>query len=119
MAKILLVDDEESVLKALHKRLSKMGHDVAPARDGVEALEIFHSADFDLLITDFRMPRMDGIELMKRVREKHEALPVILITGTSTDDPTNFLKHGAQAYLLKPISKGDLEAVLQQVLSNV
>jgi CheY-like chemotaxis protein len=118
MAKILLVDDEESILKALGKRLRKMGHEVVTARDGLEAWEIFAPDQFDLLITDFRMPRMDGLELLKRVKARAESFPVVVITGTASHNPEIFIEHGAQTCLLKPISKADLATGLQEVLSD-
>jgi CheY-like chemotaxis protein len=116
MAKILIVDDEESIVKALDKRLTRMGHDVVTARDGMEAWERFDPEDFDLLITDFRMPRMDGLELLKRVKNLAGSFPVIVITGTASHNPEIFLEHGAQHCLLKPVSKTDLVATLQKVL---
>jgi CheY-like chemotaxis protein len=118
MARILVVDDEESIRRALEKRLRKLGHDVAIAPDGVEALEAFRRTPFDLVISDFRMPRMDGLDLMRKLREWAPTLPVIMITGTSTDTPEMFLDQGAQAYLLKPVSKEDLEATLNRVLAG-
>jgi CheY-like chemotaxis protein len=117
MSRILVTDDEETIRKALEKRLRKSGHDVATAQDGMEALELLRSHSFDLLITDYKMPRMDGLELLKQVRDVAPALPVLMITGTSTENPEIFLEQGAQAYLLKPIAKEDLEATLHRILS--
>lgn len=116
MARILLVEDEESIRKALDKRLRKLGHEVVTAHDGVEALELFSPHAFDLLITDYRMPRMDGLELMGRVRSLAATLPVLVITGTSTENPEIFVERGAQACLLKPISKEDLETTVNRLL---
>jgi CheY-like chemotaxis protein len=117
MARILVVEDEESIRRALDKRLRKLGHEVVTAQDGVEGLQVLGSQAFDLLITDFRMPRMDGLELLRNVKERPEKLPVIMITGTSTENPEVFIERGAQAYLLKPIAREDLEATLTRVLS--
>jgi len=117
MARILLVEDEESIRKALDKRLRKLGHEVVTAQDGVEALEHFRPGAFHLLITDYRMPRMDGLELMERLRDRAATLPVLVITGTSTQNPEIFLEKGAQAWLLKPISKEDLETTVNRLLS--
>ncbi len=117
MARILLVEDEESIRKALEKRLRKLGHEVVTAQDGLEALELFRPNAFHLLITDYRMPRMDGLELMGRLRAQDAALPVLVITGTSTQNPEIFVEKGAQAWLLKPISKEDLETTVNRLLS--
>jgi CheY-like chemotaxis protein len=119
MPRILVTDDEESIRKALEKRLRKSGHEVATAQDGMEALELLGSQSFDLLITDYKMPRMDGLELLAHVKSVKPALPVLMITGTSTENPEVFLEQGAQAYLLKPIAREDLEATLQRILSFV
>ncbi len=116
MARILLVDDDESVRNALEKRLRKLGHQVIVATDGLEALEHFRPDALDLVITDFRMPRMDGLDLMMRVKEQASSLPVLMITGTSTENPDVFIEKGAEAYLLKPVSKEELEATLGRLL---
>ncbi len=116
MARILVVEDEESIRRALDKRLRKLGHEVVTAQDGVEGLQALGAQPFDLLISDFRMPRMDGLELLRNVKERFQALPVIMITGTSTEDPEVFIESGAKAYLLKPIAREDLEATLTRVL---
>jgi two-component system response regulator HydG len=118
MARILLVDDEESILRALEKRLRKMGHEVTPAHNGEEALVVFSPSRFDLLITDYRMPRMDGLKLIGEVLRQVEGFPIVVITGTSTDTPEVFLKAGARAHLYKPISKDDLQEALETVLSG-
>ena len=114
--KILLVDDEESILKAIGKRLRKMGHEVVAARDGMEAWECFDPEQFDLVITDFRMPRMDGLELLKRVKGRDGSFPVMVITGTASHNPEAFLENGANGCLLKPVSKADLMEGLRKVL---
>lgn len=78
---ILLVDDEEIVRTATAEMIRDFGHTITEAAGGDEALEQLAEARFDLLITDYKMPRMDGAELVRRVRDLHPDLPVLLITG--------------------------------------
>jgi CheY-like chemotaxis protein len=118
MARILVVDDEETIRRALEKRLVKLGHEAVAACDGVDAWSRLAREQFDLLITDYKMPRMDGMALLARIREGGISLPVIVITGTSTENPRMFLEHGAVAYLLKPIAREELEAALARALAG-
>jgi YesN/AraC family two-component response regulator len=79
---ILLVDDDESVLETYCELLALSGFDpVYRAGDGLEALEVFRQSKVDLLITDINMPRMGGIELISKVRERDKNLPILVISG--------------------------------------
>lgn len=80
-ARILLVDDNKLGLLARKAVLEEQGHSVTIAREGAEALEQFARGKFDLLITDYKMPRMNGLELIRKVRELHSGVPIILISG--------------------------------------
>jgi CheY-like chemotaxis protein len=79
--KILLVDDNKLGLSARKSVLEELGHTIATAANGVDALEQFANAKFDLVVTDYKMPRMDGLELIARLRKTSPELPVILISG--------------------------------------
>jgi two-component system chemotaxis response regulator CheY len=85
MQHILLVDDEEAVRYVFERYLSILGYRVTTARDGVEALRLYQAEPADLLITDFRMPQMDGGQLLKRVRAIDPDLPAILISANPVD----------------------------------
>jgi two-component system chemotaxis response regulator CheY len=85
MQHILLVDDEEALRYVFERYLSILGYRVTTARDGVEALRLYRAGPVDLLITDFRMPHMDGGELLRRVRAIDPALPAILISANPVD----------------------------------
>jgi two-component system chemotaxis response regulator CheY len=85
MQHILLVDDEEAVRYVFERYLSILGYRVTTARDGVEALRLYRAEPADLLITDFRMPHMDGGQLLKRVRAIAPDLPAILISANPVD----------------------------------
>lgn len=80
-ARLLLVDDNKSGLAARLSVLSEQGYCVTTATNGEDALEHLPQSQFDLMVTDYRMPRMDGIELIRRVRSLHPGLPVILLSG--------------------------------------
>ena len=80
MNRILLVDDDEIFRKALQKNLENLGFEVNPAQNGKEAVEVLQRTTFDLVISDIRMPEMDGIELTKYIKANLK-LPIILITG--------------------------------------
>ena len=80
-ARILLVDDNKSGLAARGSVLKEQGYSVTTATNGEDALERLPQNQFDLLVTDYRMPRMDGIELIRRVRSLHPGLPIILLSG--------------------------------------
>ncbi len=80
-ARILLVDDNSNGLSARKCVLEELGHRVIGASSGASALEEFESHKFDLVVTDYRMPRMNGIELIARLRELSPDLPIVLISG--------------------------------------
>lgn len=114
--KILLTDDEPDVRKSLSNFLTKSGHKVVCAADGMEGLREFHSQDFDLLITDIRMPRMDGLEFLRRVK-MIERSPVNMIVITGHGDMVNAikaLKYGAYDYLQKPIDVRELTITIER-----
>jgi two-component system response regulator CpxR len=80
-ARILLVDDNANGLSARRSVLEELGYRIATASNGVDALEQFGRHKFDLVVTDYKMPRMDGIELIVRLRKVTPEVPVILISG--------------------------------------
>jgi CheY-like chemotaxis protein len=80
-ARILLVDDNAHGLAARKTVLEDLGHHTVLASSGVEALELFAAQKFSLVVTDYKMPRMDGLELISRIRKQSPNMPVILISG--------------------------------------
>ncbi|MEP7355309.1 MAG: response regulator, partial [Acidobacteriota bacterium] len=79
--RILLVDDNANGLTARKTVLEELGHTVTPCTNGPDALELASATSFDLIVTDYKMPRMDGIEVIRMVRKQLPATPVILISG--------------------------------------
>lgn len=115
---ILLIDDEPDVRKSLSGFLSKLGHAVACASDGLEGLKAFHSHDFDLVITDIRMPGMDGLELLRRIKTVEKS-PVDVIVVTAHGDMENAikaLKYGAYDYMQKPIDVRELAIAVDRAI---
>ncbi len=100
---ILIVDDEKNYPPIISAVLEEEGFETLTANSGIEALEIFSAADIDLVLTDMKMPSMDGIELMKKIKEANPDIPVIIMTAHGTVDKAVEAMHkGAYTYLLKP-----------------
>lgn len=102
---ILVVDDDEDILELIERHLSNKGYEVLTAYDGEQALPLLEKVKFDLVITDLKMPRMDGMELLRRVKEKDPNIEVVILTGHGTmDSVVEALRDGgAFDYLQKPL----------------
>jgi len=108
--RILIVDDEPQITRVLRTSLQSNGHEVTVARDGVEALEMFLKAPPELVITDLAMPRMDGTELTREIRERSQ-VPIIVLSVRSQDAAkVAALDEGADDYMTKPFSIQELMA---------
>jgi len=106
---VLLADDERSIAVTLRDDLTDAGHKVTVVADGREALRELQARPFDLLITDIRMPGMDGITLLKEAKQLDPSPQVIVITGHGTiDSAVEAIRHGAYDYVLKPFLNEDL-----------
>jgi two-component system response regulator AtoC len=118
---ILLIDDEADVRKSLSRFLQKLGHTVICASDGMEALREFHSNGIDLVITDIRMPEIDGLELLRRIKVIEKSpVDVIVVTGHGdTTSAVKALKYGAFDYLQKPIDVRELAIVIERSAAYV
>ncbi len=115
--RVLVVDDEAKMRRLMELMLTQMGHRVESAADGMEALRILERQDVDLVITDLRMPRLDGMGLLKRLREQDNDVPVIVITAYGTvESAVEAMRHGAFDYLLRPFELETLEAVVCRAL---
>ncbi len=112
--KILIIDDEAEILELLTEVLQEEGYKVVKAGDGMEGLEVFQSETPDLVITDVKMPRKDGLEVLKGIKDSGSDVDVIILTGHS-DEATAIecLRSGAYDYLLKPVE--DVEVLLTAV----
>ena len=114
---ILIVDDEEIIRNSLSYILKTEGYEVIEAEDGEMALEIIEKESFDLIITDIKMPRMDGITLMEQVSRTHPETFFIIITAFgSLETAVNALRSGAYDYILKPLEFDDVETFKQGIV---
>lgn len=118
MAKILIVDDENSLRITLSEFLKKEGYQVDQADNGLNALEMVHACSYDLILTDIVMPNMSGIELLKRIREQELTSRIVIMTGEPTvDSAVKAVKMGANDYLMKPILKDEFLTMVKHNLS--
>lgn len=114
---VLCVDDDPEVRELLHEIISHLGHNSKTAVDGIGALEKLADDHFDIVITDINMPRMDGIELIKRIKTEFDDVDVIAITAYEmTYKYTDIIELGASDFISKPFNVNELEAKLNRIL---
>ena len=117
--KILAVDDSLSIRKSLSFILGQEGYEVVEAEDGVDALEKAQADKFSLIITDINMPRMDGIELTKQIRQTHgyKFTPIIALTTENQQEKMEEGKAaGATGWIVKPFTAEKLLAVVKKIV---
>lgn len=118
-AVVLTVDDDEVTLGLLRELLEIKGHNVVSASDGRTAIASFEKERPNVVITDIRMPETDGLEVLRRVREIDETVPVILLTGFGDlDNAVRALRHGAYDFLQKPINPEILTNTVRQGIEH-
>ena len=109
--KLLLAEDEQSLSKALTAILEHNGYTVDAVYDGIEALEYLEMGEYDGVILDIMMPRMDGMTALQKIREKGNQVPILMLTAKSEiDDKVAGLDGGANDYLTKPFASKELLA---------
>lgn len=114
--KILIVDDEEAVRRLLIKTLELCDYEIGVAENGVEAISRMNKESYDLIITDYRMPKMDGLELTQIIKSRDPSTPVLIITG---DGPVrDLLESGAKACLEKPFNVLQLHNMVETILNE-
>ena len=114
---ILLVDDEQSIARAYARTLGAAGFSVETAGDGRAAAAAARDRDFDVIISDITMPEMNGLELLRAVREHDLDVPVVLMTGgPAVDSAVRAMEYGALRYLIKPIDPSELEEVVARAV---
>jgi DNA-binding response OmpR family regulator len=115
-ARILLVDDEHAIQKLLTYPLRKEGYDVVPALDGREALDRFEAQQFDLVVLDIMLPKLDGVEVCRRLRTRSE-VPIIMLTAKDDEgDKVLGLEMGADDYITKPFSVREFRSRVKAAL---
>ncbi len=114
--RILLVDDEQPIQKLLSYPLQKEGYDVVPATDGEQALESFDREHFDLVVLDVMLPKVDGLEVCRRLRAR-SAVPIIMLTAKTEEiDKVLGLELGADDYITKPFSMREFRSRVRAAL---
>ena len=116
MTKVLLVDDEPEVLELLNACCEEASYETLTASNGKDALRFFYQHRPDIVITDIRMPSMDGFDLCRRIREISEAPIIILSALGSEEEKVNGLEIGADDYLVKPVGTKELIARVEAAL---
>ncbi len=117
MARVLVVDDEPAVRRALERALRLDSHDVELAGDGEEALDVQSRTPADAVILDVAMPRLDGLEVCRRMRQAGDRTPILMLTARDAiDDRVKGLDVGADDYLVKPFALRELQARLRALL---
>ena len=115
--KILLIDDEQAQITSIKGFLKRRKYSVLTANSGFEGIKIIESTSVDLVLSDFRMPDMNGLEVVKAVKDHNPEIPVVVITAFSdTQDAVKVMKEGAFDYLSKPIDLDELEILIKKVV---
>ena len=118
--KVLVVDDEPAVRSALQRALTLERHDVRLAEDGQQALDALAEGTVDAIVLDVMMPRVDGLEVCRRLRAAGDRTPVLMLTARDAiDDRVDGLDAGADDYLVKPFALRELNARLRALLRRV
>ncbi len=107
--RVLVVDDETDFRSTLKKRLKRRGVDVVDASNGIEALERLKEGPVDVVVLDMKMPGMDGIETLERIKKEHGGVEIVLLTGhADVDAAKHAMNGGAYDYMLKPVPIDEL-----------
>ncbi|MBN2032488.1 MAG: sigma-54-dependent Fis family transcriptional regulator [Deltaproteobacteria bacterium] len=118
MARILVVDDEERMRHLLGIMIRRVGHHVEGAGDGVEAYAKIQETPYDMIIADIKMPRMSGIELLKKIKENDSACPIVFITAFATvDSAVEAMRLGAADYITKPFEEDRILLTVERTLN--
>lgn len=119
MAKILIIDDEKAICNTLKDILTYEKYEVEIANDGAEGIKKAETGNFDLVLSDIKMPKMDGIEVLVKLQEMHPDLPVVMISGHGTiDTAVDALKKGAYDYISKPPDLNRLLVTVRNALDR-
>ena len=118
--RVLLVDDEKEFVESLSERLELRNLKAKVAYDGEQALQAVQEDKPDVMILDLRMPGIDGIEVLRKMKKDHPKVPVVILTGHGTDkDKKEVLRLGASAYLQKPVDVDQLVGTLHKVWNRL
>jgi DNA-binding response OmpR family regulator len=116
MKKVMVVDDDAHILRLYKEELEEEGYDVVVAGTGQEAMELFEKEDPDLVTLDILMPDIDGISLLRRMKELRPRLPIIM--STAYDYRDDFAVWASEAYLVKSADLTELKSMVKKLLSK-
>ena len=115
--RLLLVDDDEVFLRPLHRTLELAGYEVLPVQSGEEALDTLKTEDVDLVLTDKRLPGMDGVALVRQIKADHAELAVVVMTAYGTiESAVEAMRLGAEDYLVKPFEAAEMLVVIRRAI---
>ena len=114
---ILIIEDEPLVIKSLQKLLKKHGYTPLPASSGEEALLLLKKNDVDLIISDIRMPKMDGLEALNKILSKCKNIPIIIYTAYNNYQ-SNFITWNVDAFITKSSDMGELKDKIKELLTQ-
>jgi len=116
---VLVVDDEKNIRLTFSETMTQMGFDTRTASNGEEALTKMQGAEFDLVLLDLRMPGMDGIEVLRRIRERYPKVRVIMITAHGTvESAVEAMKLGAVDFIQKPCTPNEIRELVGKVMER-
>lgn len=121
MPSILVIDDDDIMLKAIRNILNKDGFDVLTAKDGKEAFEMLENASYDIVITDLMMPYANGLEVVSKLRndEAKRGVGIIVVSSVGNEETiTEAFRLGADEYIKKPIMAHELLTRIRKLLNN-
>jgi len=118
--KLLIVDDERIALRNLEHVMKKEGYDVTSTQSGMNALKLLDEMQFDVVLTDLRMEKVDGMQVLAKSRERYPDSEVIMITGFATlDSAVDAMRHGAFHYIAKPFKLDEVRQVVKEAVAKV
>lgn len=119
MNPILVVEDDDGIRGLLVEMLGRLGFETVTAANGEEGLTAFRKQPMDMVVTDIRMPVMDGLTMLKQIRRENAIIPIVVVTAfPSVDSAVESLSEGADDYLVKPINLNDLENKVRKAMER-
>jgi len=116
---ILVVEDDQDIAKTLERMLKKKGYNIQVAFDGLKGLRKLRNGHFDIVITDILMPKLDGIQLLEKIKEEYPTQPVIVITASEDEQVyQKLLSMGICAYVRKPFGRNQFLDVIEEVIQS-
>jgi len=113
--KVLLVDDEEEFIETLAERMRTRGMEVSTSNSGADALQLVDDEDFDVVVLDLKMPGIDGLDALKRIKRRRPDVQVVLLTGYATvEKGVEAIKEGALEFLEKPVDISSLTEAIHK-----